>query len=603
MNVEVTPATLLEQLGIERVIWIDDMFDKSVGHLFEAIRKNPTLVAKTPILQDAAELIDEDGEPFAESEFENALSGTLESLEQAELMALHEIVRAQAAIDEGEESEIASPPEDLEAVTATAVCELLGIEEADRRGFEDGINFINGSDLDGSEKMAIIVDMQNALQGADLGDQAGIGVLQTIYGRNGDEIVFVLTHEAAQDTESEKESQIVGELNAGQRFPCVISKNRLQNKTNEELTAALNVALKRSALRREVYKVGEKASAVVSEAVQKTRDTMCQIPPEELDHAFVQRAISEGVSDLHMIERIISAQVSKSVKKMFVNDQDMHGRMRMLRGIPINTPAVSRHEVIEQFRHDEIWEDGEFLAAGRAPLALGDVFETVSGGTKRRFILLGQPCDIALRKNGKRSGRSKVGDLVSFEDAVGERTSERSTDLLIGKGGRFVRFNFHQISPAQLDLLDLATFTPTGHVSIQDDQELDGTLLVGQTKQLKTAKRLLNAVINAKKKVKDKPEDLRRADTKCKLTLRFDGHFNSICTPTFSEAAGVSKLDWNLKRTGRLRSPYVDKLMDVHMAHLSRRAFEIDYLDEKTANSIDEDENDAEQTAKAAPAS
>lgn len=601
MNVEVTPAILLEQLGIKRVIWIDDHFDNSIEHLFEAIKRTPQIVKSMPYLETTVELLDDDGEPYGEGEFEQAVRKTLEGLKPEENGALHEFLRKHAAVEEGKESEIASPTEDLEAETATAICQMLGINEADCRGFEDGLSLINKTEVEGSTNTAIIVDMQNSLQGAGLGNQAGLRILEAIYARSGDEMVFVLTQEAFPETESEREAKIVEDLKSAQRFPSVISKNRLKNKSNEELEGALKIALKRSALRREVYNVGERAKSVVAESLVKTRDIMCQIPPEDLDHAFVQRAISEGVSDLHMIERIISAQVSKSVKRMFVEDQEMHGRMRMLRRIQIGTPAVSRHNVIEQFRHDEIWEDGDFLAAGRAPLAHGDVFETVSGDTKRRFILLGQPCDIALRQDGKRSGRGKVGDLLSYVDADGKPTSERSTDLQVGIGGRFVRFNFHQISPSQLDLLDLATFNATGHVLIRSDQEPDGTLLVGQAKQLANQKKLLKAVVDARRKVRDKPEDLRRADTKCKLTLRFDGHFNSICTPTFSEANGVSKLDWNLRRTGRLCSPYVDKLMDDHMAHLGRRAFEIDYLDEKTSHTAIGDENEHEQNTQAAP--
>jgi hypothetical protein len=600
MNVEVTPAILLEQLGIERVIWIDDHFDDSIEHLFDAIKRTPQLVKSMPYLEATAELLNDDDEPHDESEFEQAVREILESLKPEENSSLREILRKHAAVEEGKESEIASPPEDLEAETAMAICKMLGINEDDCKGFEDGLSLVNDTAVEGSTKTAIIVDMQNSLQGAGLGNQAGLRILEAIYARKGDEMVFVLTHEAFPENESEREAKIVEDLESAQRFPSVISKKRLKNKSKEELEVALKIALKRSALRREVYNVGEKAQSVVAESLIKTRDIMCQIPPEELDHAFVQRAISEGVSDLHMIERIISAQVSKSVKRMFVEDQDMHGRMRMLRGIQINTPAVSRHDVIEQFRHDEIWEDGDFLAAGRAPLALGDVFETVSGDTKRQFILLGQPCDIALRKNGKRSGI--VGDLLSFADADEKPKGERSTDLLVGKGGKYVRFNFYNVSPSQLNLLDLATFNATGSVSIQSDQEPDSTLLVGQAKQLANAKRLLNAVIAAQKKAKDNPKDLRKADAKCKLTLRFDGHFNSICTPTFSEANGVSKLDWNLRRSGRLRSPYVDKLMDDHMAHLGRRAFEIDYLDEKTGYSAKKDQNNEEAATEAAPA-
>ncbi len=582
MNIEVTPGKLLEQLGIERVIWIDDLFDESIGHLLEAILKTPKLVETMPSLKGTEELLDGYGEPYDEGEFEQALKESMEGLKTEELVKLHEIVREQAAIDEGAESKIKSPPEDLATETATSIRQMLGIEKSDCKGFEDGLSFINETDVDGSMKLAIIVDMQNALQGIDLGDQAGLRILEAIYGRSGNEMVFVLTHEAFPETESEREAKIVADLKTTQRFPCVISKKRLENRSQAELADELKVALKRSALRREVYTVGERAQTVVAEALVKTRDVMCQIPPEELDHAFVQRAIDEGVSDLHMIERIISAQVSKSIQQMFVDDQDMHGRMRLLRGIQIGNPAVLRHDVIEKFRHDEIWDSGDFLSAGRAPLALGDVFETVTGAAKRRFILLGQPCDIALRKEGTRS--VPIGDLLSFADAGDKPKKNRMTDLLVGEGGKHIRFYFRDVSPCQLNLLDLATFNKNGSVAVQSDQEADGALLVGQVRQLEKAKKILNAVVAAQKNAKGTPEALRKADARCKLTLRFDNPFNTVCTPKFTEEGGVAKLDWNLRRTGRLRSPYVDRLMDEHMAHLGRRAFDIDYLDEATAD-------------------
>ena len=586
MNLEVAPGDLLKQLGIERVVWIDDNFDDSVEHLLEAFRRTPSLTNEIPSLKPASDLLDEFGEPFDEVEFEKALQKAMQDLSPQDSGKLNEVARNHAATEEGKGSEIVSPPEDLNTETANAVCTMLGIKDEDRIGFEDGLAFVNVSEGTGSANLAIIVDMQNAFQGVNLGDQAGLKVLDAIYGRDGEEMVFVLTHEAAVETESEKEAQIVDQLKGAQRFPCVISKSRLQKKSGEDLSVELNVALKRSALRREVYKVGKHAQQVVSEAVGMTRDIMCRIPPEELDHAFVQRAIKEGVSDLHMIERIISGQISKSVQKMFIDDREMHDRMRMLRGIGIGEPSVQRHDVIEQFRFDEIWDDGAFLAAGRAPLALGDVFETVADGTKRQFVLLGQPCDLALRSNGRRS--AIAGDLLSFAEATDDEkkntvyAGRKSIDLLVGAGGRFLRFNFRHASPAQLAILDLATFSPDGNVAIQSDQEDVSALLPGQAKALEAAKKLLAVVAKAQKVAKDNPEHLRKADAKCKLTLRYDSHFNSVCTPTFTTTDDVTKLDWNLRRIRRLRSPYIDLLMDQHVALLNRRAVDIEYLADST---------------------
>ncbi|HAT84975.1 MAG TPA: hypothetical protein DCS30_02795 [Rhizobiales bacterium] len=575
-SVAVEPKELLAKLGIQRVIWIDDLFETAPDHLLEALMRTPNLCQKSDALNKVVEMLDEDGEPLDYSEFERVLTELLQELSRDDLNALNEMVRNQAASDEGAISDIPSPPTDLRYETADALCDILGVEKEDCLGFEAGLGFINNSENELSNS-AILVDMQNAMQSPGIGENAGLGILRAFYNREDGGMVFVLTHEANAENESEKENELVERLGENQRYPCVVSKSRVQNTADDELSKSLTIALKRSALRREIFNVGTHVQKAVVDAVVNTQSEMCRIPPEELDHVFVQRAIREGVSDLHMIERIISAQVSKSVKEMFVQDQEMHSRMRMLRGITIGAPTDPRQDVIEKFRYDEIWDSGDFLTTAHAPLGVGDVFETMNGDTKRRFILLGQPCDIALRKNGKRSG--VAGDLLSFSEANGKSTSVKTTDLLVGEGGQYLRFDFRHVAPAQLNILDLATLNSTGEVAISSDQDDEYKLLPGQAIRLKEAKKMLKSVKDAIGKSKDKPAELRKADARCKLTLQHDGHFKSVCTPDFSEDKKVQKLSWNLKRIGRLQSPFVDQLMDNHLAHLSRRAFEIDYLD------------------------
>ncbi len=591
MSAECNPRELLDKLGIERVVWIDDMFDQTIDNLFEALKKTPKIIVEMPGFEEAASILDEDGFPTDEGQFEDRLRSGLESLSQEDQAELNKRVRKQGAYEEGQSSKIPSEPEDLATETAKAICEMLGINDEDCRGFEDGRQLVNSGFGEASHCVAIIVDMQNAMQGSGLGDQAGLEILNRVYTREGEEMVFVLTHESAPDRESDKEEQIVNSLEEAeiaQRFPCVISKQRLQNKSGEALSNELKIALKRSSLRREVYRVSTNAKKVVSEAVEKTRDSMCKIPPEELDYAFVKRAVNEGVSDLHMIERIITGQVSKSIKKMFVDHRDMHERMRMIRSIQIDKPAEIRHEAIENFRYDEIWDEGDFLEASHAPLAIGDVFETVAGDVKRRFILLGQPCDLMLRSDGKRS--AQFGEFVSFSEIANDHfkgntvyAGRKTIDLLIGEGGQYLRFDFRKSSAVDLRILELATLNKSGRVLLSNDLVTEESLLPGQIKALKTAKKFLATVISAHENSVKKPEELRKIDAHCTLTLNKEAPFNSIYTPYskgFYKEGDAAALDWNLKRCGRLRSPYVDILADQHVALLNRRAIDIDYLEE-----------------------
>ena len=279
---------------------------------------------------------------------------------QTDLATLNAAIRNRAAHEENEQSDVPSPDEDLPSDTILAACKMLRVEEDDRLGFEAGLARLETLG-DNEGQVSFVVDLQDAFQAQGIGATAGVNVLKKLYSRDQLETVFVLTHETEAATEAIKEAEIadqLGEELAAKPAPCVISKQRISVNNEAELSAGIQVALKRASLRTEIYRVGQAAEEQAASAISAARRRMCTIPPEELDSSFVERAIKEGVSDLHMIERIYSAQVANRMRNMFVQNDVVKtavSRIRRVRNV-----AISRFVWVDWFpvmrgTHQMLW--------------------------------------------------------------------------------------------------------------------------------------------------------------------------------------------------------------------------------------------------------
>lgn len=574
---KVATHTLLDDLGFGRVIWIDDFFETSVDRIKDSLLRDPSPLHELSLEGfEEALAISTDDDKLAE--FEIHLISALNMASKPDLLALNAAIRNLAARQENEQSDVPSPDKDLPSSNILAACEMLRVNEKDRLGFEAGLAHLETLGSDDKQDVSFVVDLQDAFQARGIGATAGVNVLKKLYTRNRLDKVFVLTHEAGVTAEATKEAEIAEQLSAelaSRPMPCVISKERISVNTEADLSIGIQVALKRASLRQEIYRVGQAAEKQTALAISEARRDMCTIPPEELDGFFVARAIKEGASDLHMIERIYAAQVANSVRKMFVENDDVKtavSRMRRLRDVPLQPPGDIGHPVIMRFRQDEVWYDKNFLKESFAPISLGDVFQTTDSA-KRQFILLGQLCDITLRNNGSRAVFSS--DLIQIKQVNQREVRLKSVDLKVGENGGFMRFYFNKMSPVNLSILDLASMNKDGMVKIYRGQSPETGVLPGQARGFEKTLRLLKAVLGDDTA---KSEEIAKASARCQLTMQIDNPFNGIAKPTLTIENDVAELSWNLTRVGRLCSPYIDQLMDRRLLLASRRALDIDYL-------------------------
>lgn len=570
----------LKALGADRVIWIDDKFNQSPTQLAELLLASPDIAKKCgiekiiQILEKAEFLADAKGE----------LQQVLNDIPAPDRAKISECFFQEEVAKEG-----MTTPELKDGVIDT-VCRLLSIAEVDRWTFRDASKKVKGVCESGDENVSYIIDLNEA--GGS--DKQGMEILQALHQYDSKGTAFLLTHSATSAEEASKEAELQGDLEAKEppaQFPvCVISKARLTEASDDSaMTNALRIAIKRAGLRRSVHEVLHNVKPSVLLAVNAAAQQLLAIPPEQLDEYVVERGYQEGLSELHVVERAITAVVSQKVREIFATHPGVlksTARLRSLRSVALEPGALTPiHENLDGFRRLEVWESDDLINKAFTPLACGDIFQIDEhekpGDPSKLFLLLGQPCDLSLRGEKDRDQEHAVLVPLRKSDGGGEKLKLRPLQFKINDA--HLACDFRNSTAVRLSILDLACLRDDGRVRYDASQPTDVPLLAALTsvidKRVKVAKGFL--------------EGTATASSALQLCFRSSSPFSVIHEGKIlqKETRSVGDLQvvlpkrvtWSLRRSGRVRMPYAAALLRDFLAVQGRDAFDLDFTKEAAA--------------------
>lgn len=577
-------------LGTKRIIWIDDEFNEEPIELAKMMVKHIAIAKTLTIPEERIREIVENFDTFeatAEDDLAEVLENDQEAADRLQVELLAEIAKQGGSKKE------------LSDRAIQRVCEVLNVKDEDRWTFAGVENKLSDLCKDKSDETILyIVDLNDA---ATRNADRGLEVLVHLEGLNSRGTAFLLTHEANIADESVKEHDLRTKLKnlsgSDLNIPtCVIAKERIitpANKNNVE--EALRTAVKRAGLRRSVHEVLWKAQTCLKDSFVTAAERLTSITPEKLESFVVDKGYREGVSELHVVERALTAHMARDIRHLFGTDEALIGsaeRMRRMYGIKLRSFDMTPEENLEKFRRAEIWEEPELINTSLSPISPGDVFEvflsdkpTASSGVK--FLLLGQACDIALRSDGKRDQDSAL--LVPLRErklgARNEGTLKKPLLLFVLDQIQYM-CDFRGASPVRMGILDLASFRKDGEVRVDEGHGADRNLLTGQTaaydQRTKAATQLLIKQVNVAGSITD-------GDPRLQLTFDTDAPYKQICRGVLQKAVKAGKggkpsalpkrISWKLRRCGRIRMPYAAAIFENYNNVMSRRAFEMDYMD------------------------
>jgi hypothetical protein len=570
-------ADVLGALGSKRVIWIDDDFNQKLD-LAEMLMKSIETTAKCKFsgIADLAEAYAISQEPTSIRQFVLDLKPEDQEKLKSEFFDL-------------EKQDKNMPVSELDTDHVATACKVLGVTKADRWTFKKAHESLEAVCKADDSAVAYIVDLNESGGNA----KEGMLILERLrsYGSLG--TAFILTHEASLQSESQVEQDLRAELSKndmaqdGLAVPvCVVSKERLVG-DEAALAGALKVAIKRAGLRRSVHEVLNGAAGVVGQGFKDAADMLLQIPPEQLDEFVVERSYNEGVSELHVLERAITAKLGESLRALFATNDVVKrstSRVRSLRAIELAANQGAPHSNLAAFRRLEVWESADLLNSAFTPIASGDVFESddgepAGGQAARRYLLLGQPCDISIRPNGKRDQSTAYFIPLKRREAAAQKAAKAKEALLqFQLDGQQWACDFRASSMINLSVLDLASLRADGRVRVDENQQATTDLLPGLAKTAES--RLASAVSWLAKAGAQTNVPIQ--DFALQLSLRSDDVFKSIHLPELRGKVGGTtplprRVTWSLKRIGRVRMPFSSAMLRDYFAVVGREAFDLDF--------------------------
>jgi hypothetical protein len=574
----------LSCLGSIRTIWIDDLFNNGPEELADLLVQNWE-VALSCNFDELNEIVAK-----AEYSFDVARRELIEKLRELGNVRMTEI---KESFFERESAEF--PADELHLDTVKKVCAALNVRIEDRWTFDGASEALSDLCAKGDENISYIVDL-NESGGSET---RGLDILKLLWTAKSKGTTFILTHEAVPTGESAKEGELrdilARDCDDALGIPlCVISKERLASAVEvDDLHEALKISIKRAGLRKSLAEVVARAADTVSASYRSAAVGLLSVPPEQLEAHVFERGFKEGVSELHVVERVFTSHMAQELRRFFGTDKEVlksAKTLRRLRGIELKSTVTSPDPNLAAFRLAEVWESDELINMSFSPIACGDVFETdtyeVARKYPRKFILLAQPCDIALRPGGGRSQDTAF--LVPLVKAPKGLEGERDIKkpllpcMLLDE---YWACDFRNTTAVRMAILDLASFREDGRIRVDEGHCPSEDLLAAQSRIYDKRTAAATKAIEAGVEIAS-----AKASVSQVLQLTFDTReaFSRVHSPVFSALVGANaaaeipklpkRISWQLRRSGRVRMPYSVALLNQYLGVMSRQAFDMDYM-------------------------
>lgn len=378
----------------------------------------------------------------------------------------------------------------------------------------------------------------------------------------------------------------------------VLTKKRL-----EDLPHFVD-GLKKMLLNEPCEHIKVQAIAVGEAALEATKAKLLALDTYDFNHTVLHSSLREGVWAPETLFRIIDIIYKDEIKTQLL-DKALVPDLNKLLGqatelskveIPIGTSASNTERY--RLRRQEMYASGELINGLFKPIENGDIFEVTTGTGIGLYILLNQPCDLAIRSNGKRAAdishllKIKAITKESLETKLEEKFAEARTrklqDFNFWKTRGVIEYieqDPHTVGLVELatayvvdlSVLDLTMFNSSGEAMIDVSATPSDALHIGLSKRFTDLKAI-------HQKLHNKLEE-------CATALRpirgpWPGKLLQELLPSLSLNTNLGKaahtgtlFSFGIKRVKSLRDPYAKNLLEKYTRYLSRTGDLHDFAD------------------------
>lgn len=332
------------------------------------------------------------------------------------------------------------------------------------------------------------------------------------------------------------------------------------------------------------------ARTAFKEALEGALDTFANLEPLDFEHMIVKSSEVEGVSELETLIRLHSLIYRDEVKTRVLNDQTLDKFLAdaaTVKGVADHErslPAAS-FKRLSKLRQQELYESANLVNDFLDPLRNGDLFAFQKGaGALKVWVLIAQPCDLAVRSDGKRARKDyfKLAVLAPVKTRPLGTAQEADDGLMFElehfdhDGAQEAWVKFAEATPVDLRVLDLAATNRTGKCEI-DALNPPPAGLRFSSASLANRLGVLHAFFAEKG---GKIEGAREKFGDEAASLLADALVPPVSPdPSFAKFGSydAGKFVYHIRRHGRVREPEATALLGAFTRYLSRNAREHDF--------------------------
>ena len=239
--------------------------------------------------------------------------------------------------------------------------------------------------------------------------------------------------------------------------------------------------LRLAALSGRYARVKCRAWSIFENSLSEAKKAMESLSVLDFDRMVFASSRKEGVWEPDTLFRVFGILMRREARSRLLKDGDIPDAVAAARRVSVAPEEIAKaleaggdsNEAL-QIQRFEIYDAGDELNPFHTPIDLGDIFQFNSNG--RHYILLAQPCDLMVRKDGMRNyednrfGRTAAMVELVF-DAAEKRGNWGELPFYEEETGQFAFANFAKVYHVPLVVLDLCAVRSDGSAGIDVNAE------------------------------------------------------------------------------------------------------------------------------------
>ncbi|MBC8273801.1 MAG: hypothetical protein H8E40_02375 [Chloroflexi bacterium] len=577
---------ILRQLKIEQVVYVDDIFEdkqdvaKVIGWFAEAYSKSPT---------ETSNLMP--GVPFdaPDEVWRQELRSAWEELDTER----HKEIVIQLSRIRG--NQLAADFEAASRMRSLFPRKINFAELSPSLWEERRDSIINKASIQARILCLFDQNLSEADGFTSSGTKSGIGLIQDVVNRDvgGSVICGLVTHTIPSlENEMLEWRRLAEESQLGLNQFLPLAKLRLTEGISPLLFAD---GIKKTVLNIFCEELKAATVNVLRDAHEDAVNKLMHLDVYDFDYMILQASFSEGEWEANTLIRVFHIFQQDSIRQLMLepaHSGNFNKNVEIARSISAistigNEPGYPWN--VRRIRQNELYEEADLIR--HSPLQVGDFFELKAGnGTSHTFILLAQPCDLMVRKNGTRDDGDNIivplvpiADRISYEEAESKRRGflrKQAFLYYFYPGSNDVAvLRFADTHWIIIDVLDLAVLDGDGvcRLDLKTENLLPPQFTVGWKDRVKM---LIDKYEGQRKKLDAIERNIAVIeDERIRKTL-----WQSVMPRTSltdlgfpSEPYSNDLFDFGLRRIRRYRQPGANRILKAYTEYLSRDADETDF--------------------------